>query len=166
MRSLEMRSLPILFASSLALWCPAFQASAKFPIEGSAAVGDFKVMCGPGLLPITMEGDLTGTLDMPSGQISLPGRHVLVGYCAYPAPEGRPSLAGSSKHGVEAHTTSLAMGPNGMRLVCSKGDLPFVLKGAATGSFRTNSGLINLHGDHNDVAVCLTKPRSSQSIGG
>ncbi|MYM30907.1 hypothetical protein GTP58_21455 [Duganella sp. CY15W] len=144
-------SRAICFSMFIALSTQAAQVSEG----GSASIGDFKVTCGSGLLPLVLDGDLKGAVEVPLGKVSFSGRRVRLGYCGYPVVGSNPSLVNTGRRTAGADPTSFVTSRNGFQLSCLNGELPFVLKGSAEGSLSTSKGVVSLHGDHNDVAVCL-----------
>ncbi len=125
--------------------------SALQPLGGSVMDNSFKVLCGAGLLPLAIEGKFEGVIDVPSGKISFPGKHVKLGYC------GHPETGESS---VKNDVTSSIIDLNGKQLKCTNGLLPIFLEGSAEGSLNTTKGIVNLSGDNNKIAVCLASANS------
>ncbi len=157
-------SWAICFSMFMALSAQAEQpatAAAQQLSGGSAALYDLKVMCGAGLLPVVIEGNLEGVVDVPRGKVSLSGKHARLGYCGYPVPGVAPSLVNTNDRSLRGAAASSITDLKGLHLSCVSGQLPFALKGSAEGSLSTSKGIVNLHGDRNEVAVCLVPAKSS-----
>lgn len=120
-----------------------------------ASTDGLKVVCGAGLLPLAVHGILEGEIELPAGKVIFSGQAAYLAYCGYPAADGLPSLLKPVGRSVRGKSTSYAVGPNGLRLTCRHGALPFVLLGSAEGSLPTRTGVLNLQGDQNNVAVCI-----------
>lgn len=128
--------------------------SALQPLGGSVMVNSFKVRCGAGLLPLAIEGKFEGVIYVPSGKVSLSGKHVKLGYCGHPETGTIPSLL-DTESSVRNDATSSIIDLNGRQLECTNGLLPLFLEGSAEGSLNTTKGIVNLRGDNNKIAVCL-----------
>lgn len=127
---------------------------------GSATVGGIELKCASGLFPFVTTGNLKGTLDVPLGKVSFTGGQVQLGYCGYPIPGKGPSLVEAEKTSGRCNSVSSIEGPNGLRLSCASNELPFILKGSAEGKLRTSKGMVLLHGNDNEVALCLVPAKS------
>jgi hypothetical protein len=146
--------LAVLIAMSLMAATPDSLAK-QVPDAASASVDGLKVVCGAGLLPLAVSGNLGGEIELPDGKLTFSGQIAYLAYCGYPAADGLPSLFKQGGRSVRGKSTSYAVGPNGLRLTCRHGALPFVLLGSPEGSLPTRTGVLNLQGDQNNVAVCI-----------
>ena len=134
-------------------------ATAPFLSGGSAVLEDFTVICGTGLLPLVLEGNLEGEIDVPRSKVSFHGKHARLGYCGYPGSGTVPLLVSTDERSVNGDVASFITVLKGPHLSCVNGQLPLVLEGSAEGALNTTKGTINLHGDHNEVAVCLVQEK-------
>jgi len=134
-------------------------AQAQSLTGGSTTLGNLKIVCGEGLLPLSMDGNLKGAIEVPRGKISFFGKYARIAYCGYPSPSYLPALVAPDENAVSKDVTSSIKDLKGLHLSCVNGQLPLVLAGSAQGSLRTSKGIVNLHGDHNKVVVCLNDPR-------
>jgi hypothetical protein len=107
------------------------------------------------------EGNLVGVFDEPSGKLSFPGKHVRLGYCSDSNSGEAPSWVTASDQSNAGDMASTITGPKGLSLSCGNGELPFVLDGSVEGTLNTGKGIVSLHGDHNNIAVCLTLAKSN-----